>query len=720
MTADRFVPDPWSATAGARMYRTGDRCRRLADGSIEFLGRTDHQVKIRDFRIEPGEIQTVLARHEKVSEAVVVPRSAAGGEQRLVAYVVPDGDAPPTIDELRTFLSDQLPEPLVPSAFAVIEALPRTTHGKMDLKALPEPETTRPRIGTDYAAPRDAVERRLCAIWADVLGVDQVGIHDNFFELGGHSLLATQLMSRVHDAFQVRLPLRELFDASTVAAMAQVVHRASRGPQLPPIERAGRDRPLELSLAQERLWFLDQMNPGGASYNMPAAVRLTGVLDLRALEEAFAEVARRHEILRTSFPSVDGKPVQRIGEERRPELRLVELDAAVAGDEPLAFVRRLARQEAQRPFDIAAGPLLRLTLLRLTPGDHVLLVTMHHIISDGWSMGVFVREFVEAYDAFAAGHRPVLPPLAVQYADYAQWQRGWLSGDAMNRELGYWKRKLEHLPVLELETDRPRPEVQTFRGRLLRFDLSGETSTAVRQLSNRRQATPFMTLLAAFDVVLHHRTGQVDLGVGTDVANRDTTETEGLIGFFTNQIVLRTNLSGDPTFDELIARVKETSLEAFAHQEVPFDRVVAALRPKRRLDRAPLVDVKLVLQNAPLPAAQLGDLQVELLDPEIETSKFDLLVNIRDDGERFAGEVTYNTDLFDAERVARILEQFSTVLDMAVARPESSLSALVAKLASQEREATKTHRVRRKATNIEKLRRLRRPRGGAEPSVGES
>ena len=676
LTAEKFIPDPFTGEAGARLYKTGDLARYLPDGNIEYLGRSDHQVKIRGFRIELGEVEGALGQHPAVREAIVLAPEDGSGEKRLVAYVSAEGETRPSASELRGFLKDKLPEHMVPAVFVLLEAFPLTANGKVDRHALPTPDGQRPELDEAFVAGRTPTEELLAEIWAQVLGVERVGIYDNFFQLGGHSLLATQVVSRIRQAFRVEMPLRRLFEAPTVAGLAETID-ADRGAglQAPPIVRIPRDGELPLSFAQQRLWFMDQLEPGGSVYNFPAAVRLKGPLDVAALRLSLNEIIRRHEVLRTTFAMVDGRPVQVIAPLLTLNLPILELrDLPEAERE--AEVQRLATNEARRPFDLAVGPLVRATVLRLAEDEHVGLLTMHHIVSDGWSTGILIREMAILYQAFCSERTASLPELPIQYVDFAHWQRNWLQGEVLETQLTYWKQQLLGAPPLELFADHPRPAVQTFHGAHQTILLPRNVGDRLKALSRNEGVTLFMTLLAAFQALLHQYTGQDDLVVGTPTANRNRVEIEGLIGFFVNTLVLRTDLSGNPGFRELLRRVREVCLGAYAHQDLPFERLVEEMHLARDLSRNPLFQVMFVLQNAALQAVELPGLSLSPVDVDTGTSHFDLTLHVVDTDRGLVGTLAYNTDLFEAPTIARMLGHFGTLLEEVAAAPERCLSDL--------------------------------------------
>src|SRR6185312_12591963 len=646
----------------------------------EYHGRIDNQVKIRGFRVELGEIDTVLASHPAVRDAAVVAAAAREGK-RLVGYVVlEDGvERQQAVEELRAFLKRKLPEYMVPAAFVVMDALPLNANGKLDQAALPAPDMSQRR--REMVAPRNATEEILAGLFAEVLGLDRVGVRDCFFELGGHSLLATQLVSRARSAFGVELPIRRLFEAPTVEELAASL-RAGEGAELaaPPLEPAARGVELPLSFAQERLWFLDRLEPGGALYNIPAAARLLGELDAAAVDAAVDEIVRRHEVLRTAFAEgSEGRPVQVIAPWRRRPLPVVDLSALPAGPRE-AVVRGLAQEEASRPFELAVSSMprmLRTALLRLQPGEHVLLVNFHHIAADGWSLGVFLRELGALYGAFAAGQASPLPSLKIQYADFAVWQRRWLQGEALERQLAYWRRTLADAPaVLELPADRPRPARRGARGAHRSFAIPPLLAADLAALAAREETTLFGVLLAGFQALLARWSGQDDVVVGSPVANRNRLETEPLIGFFVNTLVLRLDLSGDPDFRAALRRARQAVLGASEHQDLPFEKLVEELSPLRDARYTPLFQVMFALQNTPAVNPELSGLTVESLKLGGDLTKFDLLLAVAEGEDGLAATCEYSADLFDAVTIERLVVRFETLLREVVKAPQERLSEL--------------------------------------------
>ena len=549
MTADKFIPDPFGQMPGARLYSSGDFARYLPDGQIEFLNRRDHQIKVRGFRVELGEIEATLSRHPAIRQSVVVTREDSSGASRLVAYVIPNRQPFNGAAELRGFLQGKLPDYMIPSSFVSLDAVPMTPSGKVDTRALPPPQDLTTLKPSSLNAPRSVVEEVLVEIFSGVLGVEQVDPEDNFFELGGHSLLATMALSRAREAFQVEAQLQWLFDEPTVRALAAKIEpamRAAQGLERPPLTSVPRDQELPLSFAQERLWFTTQLAPESSAYNLPNAFHIQGPLNPAALEQAISEVVRRHETLRTTFSTSNGRPVQIIAPPRPAPLLSVDLGGLAETRRPLQpweldEVKQLIKQEARKPFDLARDLMLRATLFRLSRGDYILSLTTHHISSDAWSRGALLQEMAALYVAYVSGSAPSLRELRAQYADYAVWQRQWLQGEVLQSELNYWKGHLagSH-PELDLPMKQPRMAAHSFPASAHSVSLSAALTERLRALSRREGVTLFMTLLAAFKALLYRYTGQRDLSVGVAVTNRSRGELEGLIGFFVNMLVLRT------------------------------------------------------------------------------------------------------------------------------------------------------------------------------------
>jgi amino acid adenylation domain-containing protein len=661
-----------------RLYKTGDLARYLDKGNIEYLGRIDNQVKVRGFRIELGEIEAILSQHSDVQACCVIAREDIPGDKRLVAYVVANQDYTPRMSELRQYLKAKLPEYMLPNAFVILESLPLTPNGKVDRRALPTPDLHSDNT-KKYVAPRTPIEELLAQIWLQVLKVAQVGIYDNFFELGGHSLLATQVVSRIRNIFKVELPLRELFVTATVAELALFIEQLQQQDlelsALPILPRA-KNTDLPLSFAQQRLWFLDQFEPNSPSYNIPLALRLVGTLNQAALEQSLQEIIYRHEALRTNCVTINGKPTQIIQTQTNWTVSVVDLKHLPTTEQESAL-QQLAQQQAIQPFNLATETLIGATLVVLSQTEHALLVCMHHIVSDGWSMGVFIQELATLYNAYSQGQPSPLTPLPIQYADFAIWQRNWLQGDVLQRQLNYWQQQLKDAPaLLSLPTDRPRPAVQTFAGAHQEFALSVELTDRLTKLSQEQGVTLFMLLLAAFDTLLYRYTDTEDIVVGTPIANRNHSEIEGLIGFFINTLVMRTDLSGNPSLSELLARVCEMALGAYAHQDLPFEMLVETLQPERALGHTPLFQIMFVLQNAPMSSIELTGLTFTPLMTEGATAKFDLTLSMQNTATGLVGGWEYNTDLFDASTIERMTGHFVMLLEGIIANPEERILQL--------------------------------------------
>ncbi|MEH2375501.1 amino acid adenylation domain-containing protein [Nostoc sp.] len=590
------------------------------------------------------------------------------------------------VSELRSFLQKKLPEYMIPSAFVLLESLPLTSNGKVDRRALPKPDLNSTLL-EKYVAPRTPIEEILAQIWAQVLKVEQVGIYDNFFELGGHSLLATQLLSRIRNIFKLELPLHSLFAAATVAEFTQEIKKLQQQNlklSAPPILPRVSDAQLPLSFAQQRLWFLDKLQPNSAFYNVPIALRLVGTLNQTALQQSLQEIIHRHEALRTNFITVDGQATQVIQTQTNWTVSVVDLNhlptlvlSEVEVTEQEDALRQLAKQQAVQSFDLATEPLVRATLIVLSQTEYALLMCMHHIVFDGWSVGVFLQELAELYNAHSQGQSPSLTPLPIQYADFAIWQREWLQGDVLQTQLSYWQQQLKDAPaLLSLPTDRPRPALQTFAGAYQQFALSVELTDKLVKLSQEQGCTLFMTLLAAYDTLLYRYTGQEDILVGSPIASRDRSEIEGLIGFFVNTLVMRSNLADNPTFSELLLRVREAALSAYAHQNLPFEMLVEALQPERNLSHSPLFQVMFVLQNVPISQLELTGLTISPLMVKSTTTKFDLTLVMENTATGLVGVWDYNTDLFDASTIERMTGHFVTLLESIITNPEQLISQL--------------------------------------------
>jgi amino acid adenylation domain-containing protein len=677
LTAAAFVPNPFGA-AGSRLYKTGDLARYRHGGEIEYLGRIDHQVKIHGLRIELGEIESRLARYPGIREAVVLAQEDRPGEGRLVAYyTLVNGSEAIALNDLREHLGSALPSYMVPHSYLLLEALPLSANGKLDRCALPA-LSNGDAAEQVYEAPVGEVEEQLAALWQEMLQVPAVGRHDNFFELGGHSLLATQLVSRIRRSFTVELPLRHLFDMPTIKSLAMCIIQEQQNSTgaLPAITSIMRQEPLQLSFAQQRLWFIDQLSAGDSTYNMTVALQLSGELDLTILASTFNEIMRRHEVLRTTFTTSDGQPRLCIAASQTLELNVTDLAVGPHIDTHHSIQQELLR-EAQTGFDLSSGPLMRVRLLRLDTHQFIAVITMHHIVSDGWSMGVLINEVAALYQAYVQGKPSPLPELAVQYADFAHWQRKWLAGGVLADQLTYWTGRLAGAPaLLALPTDRPRPPMQSYRGDSLTFSVSAAVSGRLAELGRKAQGTLFMVLTAAFNLLLSRYSGQSDICLGTAVANRTRIETEVLIGFFTNTLVLRTQVDEAVTFTSLLNAVRQTTLEAYAHQDVPFEQLVETLKPVRHTSHSPLFQVMLVLQNAPLGSLQLPGLTLNPLEMRSTTAKFDLLLVMEEQAEGLQASLEYNTDLFDRSTVQRLAQHFTRLLESVVEAPDCPLREL--------------------------------------------
>ncbi len=715
LTAEKFIPNPFSNQPGKRLYKTGDLARYLPDGNIEYLGRIDYQVKIRGNRIELGEIEAVLVQHEAVREAVVLAREDEPGNKRLVAYVVSlsHSQIPLSDTLLRSFLKEKLPDYMMPATFVVLNELPLTLNGKIDRKALPIPDLATAQSKTTFVPPSTPIEEMLSGIWARLLGVEQVGIRDNFFELGGHSLLATQVISQIRQTFRVEIPLICLFEKPTIAEIAASIETAMKAGQelvSPPIQRVPRNGELPPSFAQQRLWFLHQLASDSPAYNGCVAIHLNGVLDVAALEQSINEIISRHEALRTNFAVIEGKLVQVIHTSLTLTLPVIDLQEL---PEPLQQqqIQKIATENAQQSFDLSRDSLLRITLLKLAEKQHIFLLTIHHIVSDGWSTGIFIREVAALYEAFSQKQFSPLTELPVQYADFAVWQREWMQGEVLQTQLAYWKQRLSvNLPVLKLsdaaQTNSNPSPLQAFTGKKQTFELPASLTQALKILSQREGVTLFMTLLAAFKTLLHYYTKQEDILVGSPIANRNRSEIENLIGFFVNTLILRTDLSNNPSFREILQRVREVALGAYAHQDLPFEQLVAELQPERTLTHNPLFQVWFVLQ-ASMPM-ELPGLTLDIEEVDSGMVRHDLKLDLTETPAEIRGFFEYKTALFDAATIAQMVEMFKTLLHAVAEQPDMNLSQITAILTETNRQQQLAKQKEFKAARSQKLGNIQR------------
>ncbi|PZG85992.1 non-ribosomal peptide synthetase, partial [Streptomyces sp. NTH33] len=689
LTATRFPADPFGQP-GSRMYRTGDRVKWRADGTLEYLGRADAQVKIRGYRIEPGEIEAALHTHPGVAEAAVGVFEDTSGTRRLVAHVVGSGGEIPAAAELRAHLERLLPAHMVPAAYVPMDALPLTVNGKLDRRALPAPGPDGYAAGTDRTPPRTPAERLVAAAWADVLGVGEVHAGDDFFALGGDSILAVRITARLRAAFGPGVSPRLLFTRPTVAALAAELGEPAAelgepaddasAPRADAIPATAPHTPAPLSYAQQRLWFLDRFEPGSTEYTTLSVLRLRGPLDEGALRTALDGLVARHEALRTTFTEQDGQARQVVHPPHRVDLPVDDLTTA---PDARAALDALLERGAATPFDLAAGPLLRARLARLADGEHVLVLAVHHIVTDGWSLGVLGRDLGELYAAAHEGRRPELPELPVRYADHAAWQRA--RTDRVEPQLAHWRQVLNGVPPLELPTDRPRPAVRTRDGALVTFTLPAELTDRLRERGREADATLYMTLLTACTALLSRWADQDDFAVGTVTAGRERPELHDVVGMFVNTLVLRNRVRPGTSFRALLEQVRSTVLEAFAHQDVPFERLVDALQPERDTSRTPLFQVMVALHNLGAEAPALPDLDVEPVLPPVRHATFDLAFDFVEGDGGVTGHLEYDTGLFDEDTVRRLAARLRLLLQAAAQDPDRDVRALELMTADERR-----------------------------------
>jgi amino acid adenylation domain-containing protein len=721
LTQEKFVSDPFNGDL-TKLFRTGDLGRYLADGNIEFHGRRDYQVKVRGVRIELGEIETVLKTNPAIRQAVVIPVDDAQGGKQLVVYLVAEVN-PPSMNELRSFLRRKLPDYMVPSAFVMLESLPLNTSGKIDRLALPAPNQNQALAHADFVPPRTPVEDVLATIWAETLRRDRVGVHDDFFSLGGHSLLVARIVARVSQTLHVELPMRTLFEASTVAALATEVEKLQQTAALPTansLARVPRDGPLLLSFAQERLWFFDQLEPDSGAYNISRALRLRGQLDKDALQESFKRVIERHEVLRTSFINDNGKPALSIQEDAELELKQLDLRHLPEAKREEESQTILAG-EVKRPFNLKQAPLLRALLVQLEDDDHLLLLTIHHIISDGWSMSILLSELASVFNALVGERKSSLTDLPVQYVDFAALQRRSLSDESLRRQMDYWTDQLSGAPAtINLPLDRPRPTERSFHGAKHPLKFTKEISEALKALGRENRATLFMTLLAAFQTLLACITGDEDIVVGSPILGRNRSETQSLIGNFINTIVLRAKFSGDPDFSEMLGQVRDTAIGAFTNQDVPFEKLVDKLQPARTLSHNPLFQVWFVLQNPEAEQQEFAALTTKSLSVSSAVIRHDLQLTLWETAVELKGFLNYSLELFEPETIAQIAKQFEALLTTITTQPETRLSALRALLATVAREYREELGEQLDESSRRKLKSVKRKTvAGAQPTVAE-
>jgi amino acid adenylation domain-containing protein len=676
ITAEKFVPDPFSGHAGVRLYKTGDLVRFLGNGEIEFLRRVDDQAKVRGYRIELGEVEAVIGQHPAVKESAVLAREDVSGERRLIAYIAAVEQRDLTSRELRRFLRQKVPDYMIPSRIVLLDGLPLTANGKIDRQALATMGPTEPEREVRIELPRNSTEETLAKIWAETLGISQISIHDNFFEIGGDSLLATQVTSRVQESLNADMQVRSIFETPTLAGLAEHLTCLieDSGPRkyapISPVERSGG---LPLSFAQQRLWYLDQFDPQGVSYNLTTSVEIEGELSVEGLQDCFNEIISRHESLRTTFSMQDNQPVQII--HCRMPLSLALVDLTSLGEAQLRReVPCLSQQEAQQRFDLTSGPLIRAKLMALRRQRHVLLLSMHHIVSDGWSVRVLLNEMAQAYETKGQGLPLMLEELPIQYADYAVWQRKWLEGEVIEEQLSYWKETLKGAPsLLELPTDRIRPAVASRRGGCEEVSISRPLKQGLEEISRREGATLFIVMMAGYKALLYRYTGEPDIAVGTPIANRNRAEIAGLIGFFVNTLVMRTKIEAEMTFRDLVKREKEVALGAYAHQDLPFEKLVQELRPERNLSYTPLFQVNFTLRSSNAEELKLGGVNLNAMPVSNGMSNFDLILELIETEEDLKGVMEYSTDLFDSATILRMLENFKSLLQGVVAEPGVAL-----------------------------------------------
>ncbi len=693
LTRNTFIDNPFQEQGhpSERLYKTGDLARYLPDGNIEYIGRVDFQVKVRGLRIELGEIETVLLQHEQIKEAIVITKDLGSDNVVIVAYLVPESaDNKPADDSLRSHLRDHLPEYMVPNFFVMLDKMPLSANGKADRKALPDPKPG--EGGAEYVAPRTELEQKIAAIWQEQLQISKVGIHDNFFESGGHSLLATQTVSRLQEVLDVEVGIRTLFDFPTISGLAQHLGDGDHAERLPPITVMERPEKLPLSLSQLRLWFVEQLNPGNIAYLIPGALRVFGPIDQQVLSHALETIIQRHESLRTRFIGSDGEAEQIIEETQSWSLPVTDLSDLSTEDQEV-HIQEMGSKIVTTPYDFSEGHLYHFELLKLSDNEHVLLVSMHHVISDGWSAELLLSEVGQVWQAYEKGEPSPLPPLEIQYADYTLWQRDWLHGEVLEHQLDYWRNQLAAAPsLIPLPTDHPRPAIQSSNGATYKFVIPPYTTEGLRELSQKGQATLFLTLMTAYTILISRYAQQHDICIGFPISGRNTPELEQIMGLFVNNLVIRSDLEENPSVLELLDTLKQTTLDAYDHQDVPFDLIIDALKVPRSLSHTPLLQVSFALQPFSVNerTAQLLGRPAEMVDIDWVTAKYDLNLTCFEDGNKISAEMEYNTDLFEETTIKRMMMHFQSLLDGMIVSPDCPVRNLPM-LANAERQQLLVH-----------------------------
>ncbi|MEH2355898.1 amino acid adenylation domain-containing protein [Nostoc sp.] len=682
LTDQKFIPNPFQDAGDGRLYKTGDLAQYLPDGNIEFLGRIDDLVKIRGFRVELGEVEAVLSKHPQINQAVAKVFGESAREKYLVAYFVPIPGETVKVEQLRTFLTDQLPDYMIPSAFIEMESFPLTPNGKVNRRTLPEPTTSRPELGQTFVEPRTPTEEILAGIWRDVLGLEQVGIYDNFFDLGGHSLLATQVIALTRKAFGIELPLLSLFESPAIAPLAQKIAtaKAPDRQELSLKRFPSQNEPIPISLTQLELWFFDQFYPGNSIYNLPLVYRITGALNEKALSESLREIVRRHETLRSTFQVKNGQVVYAVVNDPVFDFSVIDL-RHISETERETQATQQAEQEIKHPFDLARGPLLRSKLWRLDEQEYLFVAVTHHIVADGWSFSVLTQELAKVYEAFCEGKPSPLTELPIKYTDFAQWQRQWLQGEVLESQLQFWKKHLgTSPPILKLPTDHPRPPARTFKSVGQSVVLSEKLTDALKVLSQQEGVTLFMTLLAAFQTLLFSYTRQEEIIVSSALANRTRVETEKLIGFFVNLLPFCTNLGGNPSFRELLGRVREVALGVYAHQEMPLIKLIEELQPVRDSSYTLINQVMFVFQNTPEDNLEFANLTLKeqfIARDTKDTAEFDLELTLEETSTGIEGLLVYRIDLFEPATITKMVDNFQTLLEKITTNNNQRLTELI-------------------------------------------